>query len=173
MISNAGDVDPRATLDIDPADFVAALHVNLIGAQRLLHRIGPGMVERGHGDIVFVGSDVVTRPRSHMAGYVAAKSGLDGLAQAMRMELEGTGVRVGTVRPGPSSTEQGSTWTEETVLHVMPAWEKWGHLRHDGALRPREIAATILHMISVPKGTHLPLIEIQPEAPVLEDRTHR
>ena len=45
-----------------------------------------------------------------MASYVTAKAGLEGLARAMQMELEGTGVRVGMVRPGPSSTEQGTTW---------------------------------------------------------------
>lgn len=173
VVSNAGDVDPRSTLDFDPDDFVAALRVNLLGAQRLVHRIGPGMVERGHGDIVFVGSDVVTRPRTHMAGYLAAKAGLDAMAKGMQMELEGTGVRVGVVRPGPSSTEQGSTWSEETVNHVMPHWQHWGHLRHDGALRPKEIAETIAFMVATPKGTHLPLIEIQPEGPVRDDRTHR
>ena len=108
-----------------------------------------------------------------MAAYVAAKSGLEGMARAMQMELEGSGVRVGMVRPGPSSTEQGSTWSEETVLHVMPHWSAWGHLRHDGALRPAEIADAIVAMVTTPKGTHLTLVEIQPEAPVDPERTAR
>lgn len=173
VISNAGDVVPTTALAFDPDAFAESVHVNLLGAQRLLARLGPVMVAAGHGDIVFVTSDVVVRPRTHMSAYVAAKWGLEGLARAMQMELEGTGVRVGMVRPGPSSTEQGTSWSEETILHVMPHWEKWGHLRHNGALLPKNVADAIVAMVSTPKGTHLTLIEVEPEAPVQADRSHR
>ncbi len=172
VVSNAGEVDPVTALAADPEAFVRSVQVNLLGAHRLVHRLGRDMVERGHGDIVFVSSDVVSRPRTHMAAYVTAKSGLEGLARAMQMELEGTGVRVGVVRPGPSSTEQGTTWSEETINHVLPHWSAWGHLRHDGGLRPQEIAEVILTVVSTPKGTHLSLVEVQPEAPVRDDRSH-
>jgi NADP-dependent 3-hydroxy acid dehydrogenase YdfG len=77
------------------------------------------------------------------------------------------------VRPGPSSTEQGTTWSEDTVNEVMPHWSAWGHLRHAGALRPQEIADVITYVVAVPKGTHLTLVEIQPEAPVSEERSYR
>jgi NADP-dependent 3-hydroxy acid dehydrogenase YdfG len=173
IVSNAGNVVPAATLDFDPDEFSESVQVNLLGAQRLVARLGPAMVARGHGDIVFVTSDVTVRPRTHMGAYVAAKWGLEGLARAMQMELEGTGVRVGMVRPGPSLTEQGSTWSEETLNHVLPIWTHWGHMRHGGILQARNIADAILAMVSVPKGTHLTLIEVEPEAPVLADRSHR
>ncbi len=172
VVSNAGDVHPETALGIEPEDFVRAVQINLTGAHRLVNRLGRPMTERGHGDIVFVTSDVVVRRRTHMSGYVAAKSGLEGLARAMQMELEGTGVRVTIVRPGPATTEQGTRWSEDTVLHVMRHWSAWGHLRHDGGLRPQEIADTIAYVVSVPKGTHLTLVEIQPEAPVHDDRTY-
>jgi NAD(P)-dependent dehydrogenase (short-subunit alcohol dehydrogenase family) len=93
VVSNAGDVHPESALGVDPDDFVRAIQINLTGAHRLISRLGRPMVEAGHGDLVFVTSDVVVRQRTHMAGYVAAKSGLEGLARAMQMELEGTGVR--------------------------------------------------------------------------------
>lgn len=173
VVSNAGDVVPFTAMGADPDQFAESVHVNLLGAQRLVAHLGPAMVERGHGDIVFVTSDVVVRPRTHMSAYVAAKAGLEGLARAMQMELEGTGVRVGMVRPGPSSTEQGSTWSEETINHILPSWSNWGHLRHSGALRPQNVADAIVAMVTAPKGTHLTLIEVEPEAPVLPDRSHR
>ena len=172
VVSNAGQIASQTALDMDPDDFARSVQVNLLGAQRLAARLGPAMVERGHGDLVFVTSDVVVRPRTHMSSYVAAKAGLEGLARAMQMELEGTGVRVGMVRPGPASTEQGTDWSEETVLRIMPHWERWGHLRHSGALRPRNVADAIVAMVTAPKGTHLTLIEVQPEAPVRDDRSH-
>lgn len=173
VVSNAGEVTPATAMDNDPDDFVRGVHINLLGAQRLAARLGPDMVARGHGDFVFVTSDVTIRPRTHMASYVAAKAGLEGLARAMQMELEGTGVRVGMVRPGPSSTEQGTTWSEDTINHVMPSWSKWGLLRHNGALLPANVANAIVAMAAAPKGTHLTLIEVEPEAPVLENRSHQ
>lgn len=172
VVANAGQIASQTALADDPDAFAGNVHVNLLGTQRLAARLGPAMVERGHGDLVFVTSDVVVRPRTHMASYVAAKAGLEGLARAMQMELEGTGVRCGMVRPGPSSTEQGTDWSEETVLHIIPVWERWGHLRHNGALLPANVADAIVAMVSAPKGTHLSLIEVQPEAPVSPDRRH-
>jgi NADP-dependent 3-hydroxy acid dehydrogenase YdfG len=171
LVSNAGQVEPRGGLEDEPEDFARSVQVNLLGAHRLVHRLAPGLVDRRHGDIVFVTSDVVVRPRPFVAGYVSAKSGLEGLARALQMELEGTGVRVGMVRPGPSSTEQGTDWTEDDVVRLMPHWERWGLLRHDGALLPGQVADAVVAMVTAPKGAHLTLIEIQPEAPLAPDRS--
>lgn len=171
VVCNAGEVVPMTAVDGDPDAFATSVHVNLLGAQRIAARLGPAMVTQGHGDIVFVTSDVVVRQRTHMAAYVAAKSGLEGLARAMQMELEGSGVRVGMVRPGPSSTEQGTTWSEDMINRIMPFWSLWGHLRHSGALLPENVADAIVAMVSAPKGSHLSLIEVQPEAPVLPERS--
>ncbi len=167
VVSNAGDVRPITVIGADPEEFERQLRVNLLGPQALLHHLVPAMVERGRGDVVVVTSEVAVRPRPHMAGYVASKAGLEGLVTALRMELEGTGVRVGMLRPGPSTTEQGTTWTHEEVVEVMESWSRWGHLRHDGGLRPREVAESIAHMVAAPRGTNLAIVEIQPEAPGL------
>ncbi len=166
VVSNAGEVVPATALSVDPDDFRRQVQVNVLGAHRLVQRLGPGMVERQRGDIVFVTSDVVRVPRTHMAAYVASKHALEGLARAMQMELEGSGVRVGIVRPGPSSTEQGTTWSEATVLEVMAEWERWGVLRHRGALRGQDVARAVLGVVSTPRGTHITLVEVEPEAPV-------
>lgn len=166
VVSNAGDVLPATALGVDPADFTQQLQVNVLGAHRLVNRLGPAMVERRRGDIVFVTSDVVRVPRTYMAAYVTSKHALEGLARAMQMELEGTGVRVGIVRPGPSTTEQGTTWTEAQVVEIMADWERWGLLRHSGALRGQDVARAILAVVSTPRGTHLTLVEVEPEGPV-------
>lgn len=166
VVSNAGDVRPVTVVGADPAEFERQLRVNLLGPQALLHHLVPAMVERGRGDVIVVTSEVAVRPRPHMAAYVASKAGLEGLVTALRMELEGTGIRVGMLRPGPSTTEQGTTWSHDEVVEVMASWSHWGHLRHDGGLRPREVAESVAHMIATPRGTNLAIVEIQPEAPV-------
>lgn len=170
LVSNAGDVQPITTFGAAPEEFARQMQVNLLGAQALVHAVVPSMIGRGRGDVVFVTSEVARSPRTHMAAYVASKAGLEGFAAAMAMECEGTGVRVGIVRPGPSSTEQGTTWDEETVNRVVASWSHWGLLRHSGSLRPKELADAVAAMVSVPKGTRYAVLEVQPEAP-LDDRT--
>jgi NAD(P)-dependent dehydrogenase (short-subunit alcohol dehydrogenase family) len=165
LVSNAGDVLPATALGVEPDDFVRQVQVNVLGAHRLANRLGRAMVDRQRGDIVFVSSDVVRVPRTYMAAYITSKHALEGLARAMQMELEGTGVRVGIVRPGPSSTEQGTTWSHDTVVEVMADWEKWGLLRHAGGLRGQDVARVVHAVVTTPRGTHLTLVEVEPEAP--------
>jgi len=170
LLSNAGDVQPLTTV-ADPAEFARQLQVNLLGAQALAHELVPLMVGRRRGDVVFVTSEVAETPRTHMAAYVASKAGLEGFARAMAMECEGTGVRVGIVRPGPSNTEQGSTWDLDSINAVVSSWQHWGLIRHDGAIRPVEFAQAVLAVVSAPKGTRYALLEVQPEAPVTDGST--
>lgn len=168
VVSNAGEVLPVATLEVDPAQFVDSVQLNLLGAHRLVRALGPAMVERRRGDIVFVTSDVVRLPRPHMAAYVASKHALEGLARGMQMELEGTGVRVGIVRPGPSLTEQGSQWDPALLDSVLASWKDWGLMRHPGILQAGDVAAVVVQVVSAPRGVHLTLVEVEPEAPVEE-----
>lgn len=171
IVSNAGEVWPQAVVDTDPATFARQVQVNLLGAHALVHTVVPGMIERGRGDVVFVTSDVVRVPRPLMGAYVTAKAGLEAMVRAMQMELEGSGVRAGAVRPGPSSTEQGTGWDSDTVVRVVDEWSRWGLIRHDGALRPADVARAVIAMVGQPRGTHLTLIEVEPEAPA-QRRTH-
>jgi NAD(P)-dependent dehydrogenase (short-subunit alcohol dehydrogenase family) len=104
-----------------------------------------------------------------MGAYVAAKNGLDGMARAMQMELEGTGVRVSVVRPGPTMTGMGLGWEPGAVQAVLDDWVRWGLARHPNFLRPSDVAAAVTTIVSTPRGSHLTLVEIQPEAPPRED----
>ena len=68
VVSNAGEVAARPpALGADPDDFARQVHVNLLGAQRLVRAPRPGDGRaRQRGDIVFVTSDVVRRaPHLH------------------------------------------------------------------------------------------------------------
>ena len=51
--------------------------------------------------------DVAVRARPFMSSYAAGKWGLEGMAHALQMELEGTGVRASIVRPGPDLERDG------------------------------------------------------------------
>ncbi len=166
LINCAADLEAELIHEADSEEFLRHVQVNLVGAHRLISAIVPGMVSRRRGDVVLISSDVARTPRPRMGGYVASKHGIEGMAQAMQMELEGTGVRVSVVRPGPTMTGMGTTWEPETLQAVLDDWAKWGLARHSNFLRPSDVAAAVTAIVSTPRGSHLTLIEIQPEAPL-------
>jgi len=137
-----------------------------VGAHRMVAAMVPGMVARQRGDVVFVSSDVVRAPRPRMGAYVPAKHGVDGMARAMQMELEGTGVRVSVVRPGPTMTGMGMDWDAAAVQAVLDDWVGWGLARHPYFLQPSDVAAAVTAIVSTPRGAHITLLEIEPEAPI-------
>jgi NADP-dependent 3-hydroxy acid dehydrogenase YdfG len=169
VVSNAGAVAPGTVHEVDPERFAQEIDLNLVGAQRLVRAFVPGMVERRRGDFVFVSSDVAVRARPFMSSYAAGKWGLEGLANAVQMELEGTGVRASIVRPGPTWSEMGTDWDVEQAAFVLDQWVRFGLARHPHFLKPAALADAITTVVSAPRGVHLNLIEVSPEAPV-EDR---
>jgi NAD(P)-dependent dehydrogenase (short-subunit alcohol dehydrogenase family) len=166
LVSNAARIVPGDAFETSPDDFEEVLRVNVAGAQRLVHAFGAGMVERRRGDLVFVTSDVVAHPRPRMSAYVSSKWGLEGFVTALQMELEGTGVRAVIVRPGPTLTGMGMDWDPEVTGSVLAEWTRWGLARHSSFLRPEGVALAVAHAVAAPRGTHLSVVEVQPEAPL-------
>lgn len=165
VVSNAGLLVPGKVHEVDSERFAAEIEVNLLGAHRIARAFAPGMVARRRGDIVFVSSDVAVRARPFMSAYTAGKWGLEGMANAMQMELEGTGVRVSLVRPGPTRSEMGTDWTAEDMQMVIDNWVRFGLARHPRTLRAAAIADAITTVVRAPRGVHVNLIEVSPEAP--------
>lgn len=170
VVSNAALIGPGALLDTEPDRLRAELEVNVVGPHRLVRAFVPAMVERRRGDIVFVSSDTAIRPRPLMRGYSATKSALEGLVGSLQMELEGTGVRASVVRPGPTWSEMGMDWDPDAAAAVLDEWVKWGHARHSHFLKARAIADAITTIVSAPRGVHISPVDVNPEAPVEEQR---
>ncbi|MBJ8345753.1 SDR family oxidoreductase [Antrihabitans sp. YC2-6] len=168
-VSGAGDLEFGQAHAMDPERFLAQVQVHLVGAHRLVHRILPGMLERQRGDFVLIGSDCADSPRPRMGAYNAAKMGLEAMGRQMRMELEGTGVRSSIVRPGPTQTAMGWNAPQDDVAALLEDWAKWGFARHAYFLRASDIAAAVVAVVSAPRGAHLVLVEVQPEAPLRKD----
>lgn len=166
VVSSAAQLAPGTIHEVDSDRISRELDVNVVGTHRLVRAFVPGMVERRRGDLVVVSSDVAVRARPFMSAYTAGKWGLEGLAHAMQMELEGTGVRVSIVRPGPTWSEMGMDWDPEDAATVLDGWGKFGHARHHHFLQPQPHADAIKAIVDAPRGVHLNLIEVSPEAPV-------
>jgi NADP-dependent 3-hydroxy acid dehydrogenase YdfG len=169
VVSNAGAVAPGTITEVEPERFTRELDLTVVGAHRLVRAFVPGMQERRRGDIVFVSSDCAVRPRPFMAAYSAGKWGLEGMVASLQMELEGSGVRASVVRPGPTWSEMGSNWDADEAAFVLNQWLRFGLARHPHFMKPAAIADAITTIVSAPRGVHLNLVEVSPEAP-LEER---
>ncbi|WP_019925126.1 SDR family oxidoreductase [Nocardia sp. BMG111209] len=166
VVSGAGDMSFGLVHEMTPEDFRAQVDVHLIGVHRLVHRIVPDMIARRRGDFVMISSDTANHPRPRAGAYPAAKTAVEIMARQMGMELEGTGVRVSLVRPGPTLTGMGMTVPAEVIGPVLEDWVRWGFARHPEMLRANHLAAAIVAVVSAPRGAHIQLTEVQPEARV-------
>jgi NADP-dependent 3-hydroxy acid dehydrogenase YdfG len=85
------------------------------------------------------------------------------------MELEGSGVRVSIVRPGPTLTEMGWDWDMTRTQAALDEWTRWGLVRHDSYMRPGAVARAVAAVVAMPRGAAITSLEIHPEAPLRED----
>jgi len=104
LVANAGrgHSGPLTRMDADTLEEILA--VDLASAIRLTHRLLPGMVERGSGQLCLVTSIAGRTGVAGEAVYAAAKAGLDAFAESLRLELAGTGVGVSVVVPAAVDT---------------------------------------------------------------------
>lgn len=166
VISNAGAVAPGTIVEVDSERFTHELDLTVVGAHRLVRAFVPAMVERRRGDVVFISSDTAVRPRPFMAAYSAGKWGLEGMVGSLQLELEGTGVRASVVRPGPTWSEMGTDWDDEDAAFVLTQWVRFGMARHPHFMKPTAVANAVATIVGAPRGVHLSLVEVNPEAPV-------
>lgn len=105
LVNNAGIMPAGRFVDEDDAITDAILDINtkgvLIGAKLAL----PGMLERGSGHIVNVASYLGKVPAAGLATYCASKHAVVGFSEALRDELDGTGVTVTAILPSAVRTE--------------------------------------------------------------------
>jgi short-subunit dehydrogenase len=104
LINNAGFGTYGRLQEIDAARDRDLIAVNVDALVRLTHAILPGMLERGHGQILNVASTIAFQPAPYQATYGASKAFVQSFSQALWAETRGTGVTVTALCPGPTRT---------------------------------------------------------------------
>jgi uncharacterized protein len=101
------------------------LQVNVVGLALLTHRLVPGMVARGRGGIMNIGSGAGFALLPGSAAYVGTKYFVHGFSETLRVELLECGVVVTHVAPGPVETE----FNEAAGVTGEPSSGSWSLLR--------------------------------------------
>lgn len=114
LVNAAGGNDPKTTVtaersieQIAVADWQANFDLNLVGGVLLpCQEFGPGMINRGKGSIINIGSVSAGIPLSRVVAYSASKAAVISLTQFLAREWAQKGVRVNAITPGFFPAEQ-------------------------------------------------------------------
>jgi NAD(P)-dependent dehydrogenase (short-subunit alcohol dehydrogenase family) len=104
LFNNGAHGQPGAVEDVPVEALRAVFEANFFGWHDLTRRIIPAMRAQGKGRIVQCSSCLGLVSLAYRGAYNATKFALEGLSDAMRQELEGSGVHVALIEPGPVAT---------------------------------------------------------------------
>jgi NAD(P)-dependent dehydrogenase (short-subunit alcohol dehydrogenase family) len=135
LFGNAGILGRKQAVgDLPPAEFQAALAINLTANFRLLHGLDPMLRASPAGRALFVTSGVAWKRHAGWSPYAVSKAALEALVGVYAHEIEGTTVRANLISPGPIRTElRTEAWPEEDP---------------DSVPLPEALAPAILTMLS-------------------------
>lgn len=156
LINNAG-----LALGMSPAqetkleDWEQMVDTNIKGLLYITHPILPGMVERGRGLIVNIGSVAAHLPYKGGNVYGATKAFVRQFSRNLRTDLLGTGVRVTTIEPGMAETE----FSQVRLGDPAKAKAVYAGTR---SLVAEDIARTIGWVVDQPKHVNIDNIELMP-----------
>jgi NAD(P)-dependent dehydrogenase (short-subunit alcohol dehydrogenase family) len=107
LVNNAGYGAYGAFEEVPPSEARRQLDVNVFGLARLIQLVLPTMRAQRSGTIVNISSigGRITTPLG--SWYHASKFAVEGLSDALRVELAGFGIRVVVIEPGAIATEWG------------------------------------------------------------------
>ena len=110
-VNNAGWDDFMPFLKTTEDFWDRVLEINFKGQLRVVQAVVPGMIERGFGRVINIGSDAGRVGSSLEAVYSGAKGGIIAFTKTLAREVATKGVTANTVCPGPTDTPALRTFT--------------------------------------------------------------
>lgn len=159
LVNNAGlalglEGADRASLD----EWEQMIDTNCRGLVVMTRLLLPGMVGRGRGHVVNVGSVAAHYPYPGGNAYGATKAFVHQFSENLKADLAGTGVRVSVIEPGMAETEfslvrfQGDATRAKQVYQGMQP------------LSAADVADAVHWVVTRPPHVNVNAIEIMPEA---------
>jgi short-subunit dehydrogenase len=153
VVHAAGVVELGPVADLSTSAWAEQLTVNLV-APAALTRVALPALRRARGTVVFVNSGAGLTAHPGWSAYAASKHGLRALADSLRGEESGAGVRVSTVYPGRTATPmQEKVHRQEGKDYDAGAW-----------IRPETVADAILHVLHLPPDATISDLTVRPNS---------
>lgn len=158
LVNNAGVMHLAPLRKVRVDEWERMVDVNLKGVLFAIAAVLPGMLERGRGHIVNVGSVAGRRPFPGGAVYSATKFGVRALSAGLHRELSAaSGIRVVDIEPGVVDTELAEHIHDEEARAAFAG--RWEGKR---MLRPEDVAEAILFAVTRPQRVNVNEILIRP-----------
>jgi short-subunit dehydrogenase len=122
LVNNAGYGSGGRFQDLDGDKEVQMVKTNCEAVVAFCVEYVPGMIERGRGAILNVGSTAGYQPLPRQATYAATKAFVNSFSDALSADLHGTGITVTSLRPGPVATEFGESSGMDDEFSSLPGF---------------------------------------------------
>lgn len=159
LVNNAGNahgLDPIQTGNLD--DWDAMIDINVKGLLYVSRAIIPMMIENRAGHIINIGSTAAKEVYPNGNVYCASKHAVDALNQAMRMDLNQYGIRVGGIHPGLVETGFSDVRFKGDSDRAEKVYQGFS------PLQPEDIADIILFVVSRPYHVNIADLVVMPTA---------
>lgn len=153
LVHSAGTVSLAPVKDATLEDFDAQYRLN-VRAPYLLTQLLLARLERAKGQVVFLNSGAGLTARAGWSGYAASKHALRAVADALRDELKGSGVRVISVYPGRTASPMQARVHEQEGRPYDPAQ----------FVQPADVAAMIVSALNLPATAEVSDVSVRPLA---------
>jgi 3-hydroxy acid dehydrogenase / malonic semialdehyde reductase len=158
LVNNAGIMPPLGHFcDMSLADMEQTVAANLTSALVATRLLAPAMRARGMGHIFFTGSTAAHAPFPNLAVYSATKAAIGAFAQALRLDLAPSGVRVTEIVAGRVETNLYASVLDEQARAAMYAGQ--------AAVQPQDVAAMVMAVLALPPTVDVSRFDILPTRP--------
>ncbi len=158
LVNNAGlalGLEPAHQASLD--DWEQMIDTNARGLVVLTRLLLPGMVERGRGHVVNIGSVAGSYPYPGGSVYGATKAFVHQFSLNLRADLLGSGVRVTSVEPGMAETE----FSLVRLRDAERARKVYEGLQ---PLTAADVADAVHWVVTRPAHVNVNVVELMPEA---------
>jgi 3-oxoacyl-[acyl-carrier protein] reductase len=153
LVNNAGGPKPGEFTDMEDADWLDAVQLNLMSAIRLTRAVLAGMRERRWGRIINLTSISVKQPLPNLILSNTARAGVVGMAKTLAGQVAAEGITVNNICPGyiltdrvrevaRASTDQGGRSIEQAIQDIA------GSIPVGRLGRPEELGALVAFLAS-------------------------
>ncbi len=148
-------------------DWERMIDTNIKGLLYITRQISPGMVARGSGHIINIGSIAGKEAYENGNVYNATKYAVDGLTQAMRIDLVDYGIKVTAINPGAADTEFSKVRFKGDQEKADKVYEGFTPLYAE------DIAETILFVVTRPPHVNIDDLLIMPTSQARTRKIYR